>query len=112
MVERLVYTENVRGSNPFESTKSRQAGRFIYTEDVGGSNPSSSTRFIFLMYYTYILSSKIRKFFYTGCTDDLKERVLKHNEGKVRSTKPYAPFDLVYYEACLDIDDAYKRESI
>lgn len=62
------------------------------------------------MHYVYVLSSKVRSYFYTGCTQDLKIRLVEHNTGKVTSTKPYLPFDLIYYEACVEKDDAYKRE--
>ena len=62
------------------------------------------------MYYVYILKSTLKKYYYTGCTDDLRERFDKHQKGKVQSTKPYIPFELVYYEACRDKIDAYQRE--
>ena len=33
-----------------------------------------------------------------------------HAEGSVRSTKYRRPLTLVYYEACLSAEDAYRRE--
>ena len=62
------------------------------------------------MHYTYILQSRKDKDFYTGLTKDLKLRFEKHNKGLVDSTKERRPFDLIYYEACLNRDDAAKRE--
>jgi len=62
------------------------------------------------MFYTYILQSKIDKQFYTGYTDDLQKRVKEHNDGKVISTKNRLPLKLVYYEACLNQQDATHRE--
>ena len=62
------------------------------------------------MYYTYILQSAQDKQFYTGFTKDLKLRFEQHNKGKIESTKNRRPFDLIYYEACLDRDDAVNRE--
>jgi putative endonuclease len=50
------------------------------------------------------------KGFYTGVTKNLKLRFEQHNEGRVESTKHRKPFNLIYYEACLDKDDAAKRE--
>jgi len=47
---------------------------------------------------------------YTGCTKDLKLRFEQHNKGLVESTKYRRPFELLYYEACLDQDDATRRE--
>jgi len=62
------------------------------------------------MFYIYILQSKKDKQFYTGYTADLKKRLNEHNSGKVFSTKNRIPFDLVYYEACLNQNDATHRE--
>jgi len=37
-------------------------------------------------------------------------RLKEHNQGKNFSTNPYRPWKVVYYEACLDEDDAKRRE--
>ena len=63
-----------------------------------------------IMYYTYILQSNKDKQFYTGYTNNLKERLKLHNDGKVASTKNRLPVELVYYEACLNQQDATHRE--
>jgi putative endonuclease len=60
--------------------------------------------------YVYVLQSISDRQFYTGCTKDLKARVILHNSGKVTSTKQRCPFDLIYYEYCVDPQDAYRRE--
>ena len=62
------------------------------------------------MYYTYILQSTKDMEFYTGSTKDLKLRFDQHNKGLVASTKDRRPFNLIYYEACVDKDDARRRE--
>lgn len=62
------------------------------------------------MYYTYVLKSKSDNLLYTGYTSDLKERLKLHNAGKVDSTKNRLPFELIYYEACLNQQDATHRE--
>ena len=62
------------------------------------------------MHYVYFLKSTLKNYYYTGCTKDLKNRLLEHNSGKVRSTNIYAPFELIYYEAGLDERDAFRRE--
>jgi len=62
------------------------------------------------MYYTYVLLSLKDKNFYTGFTNNLKLRFEQHNKGRVESTKDRRPFELIYYEACLDQRDAIKRE--
>ncbi|MBI4262131.1 GIY-YIG nuclease family protein [Candidatus Uhrbacteria bacterium] len=51
------------------------------------------------MYYVYILQSTVNKELYVGSTEDLRTRVGDHNGGRVQSTKPYRPWDLIYYEA-------------
>jgi len=62
------------------------------------------------MYYTYVLFSKKDGNFYTGFTQDLKLRFDQHNNGRVESTRDRRPLELVYYEACLNRDDATHRE--
>ncbi len=62
------------------------------------------------MYYIYISQSKKDDNFYTGYTKDLKNRLKEYNSGKVLSTKDRLPLDLVYYEACLNQQDATHRE--
>ncbi|MDD2753542.1 MAG: GIY-YIG nuclease family protein [Candidatus Portnoybacteria bacterium] len=62
------------------------------------------------MWYTYLLRSKRTKCWYTGCTDDLRKRFKQHNDGLVASTKGRGPFNIIYYEACLNKNDAFARE--
>lgn len=61
-------------------------------------------------YYVYVLVSERDGKFYIGYTDDLKKRLIEHNKGRVPSTKNRTPLKLVYYEACLNQQDATKRE--
>jgi len=62
------------------------------------------------MYYVYILQSQKDKKFYTGYTKNLKKRFDLHKKGQVESTKNRLPVILVYYEACLNQQDATHRE--
>ena len=62
------------------------------------------------MWFIYLLQSKKDKHWYTGCAADLRKRFKEHNEGLVFSTKGRGPFSLIYYEACLNKDDAFARE--
>ncbi len=61
-------------------------------------------------FYTYVLMSQKDKEFYTGVTNNLKRRLEQHNAKLVLSTKHRVPLKLVYFEACLDKNDAYRRE--
>lgn len=62
------------------------------------------------MYYVYILRSLKDKKFYIGYTKDLSKRFKEHNDGKVTSTKYRLPFELLYYEASRNQNDALHRE--
>jgi putative endonuclease len=61
-------------------------------------------------YYTYALRSKKDKKLYYGYTKNLKLRIEQHNKGLVESTKNRRPLQLIYFEACINRDDAIKRE--
>jgi len=63
-----------------------------------------------IMFYNYVLQSRKSNDFYAGYTVNLKKRLKEHNQGLVKSTKQYKPWRLIYYEACLDKDDAKRRE--
>lgn len=63
-----------------------------------------------MIYYVYILQSEFDKNFYTGFSSDLKNRLKIHNNGEVESTKDRIPFNLVYFEGCLNRSDALHRE--
>ena len=61
-------------------------------------------------YYVYVLQSERDKKFYTGYTSDLRKRLSDHNAGKVFSTQKRYPLKLIYFEACLNQQDATHRE--
>ena len=61
------------------------------------------------MIYVYVLSNE-QGLFYTGCTTDLKKRLAEHNSGMSTYTRGKGPYTLLYYEACLDSNDAFARE--
>lgn len=63
-----------------------------------------------MFYYVYILKSKRDNKFYTGYTKNLKLRFEKHMNGLVNSTKERRPLKLVYFEGCLNQQDATHRE--
>jgi putative endonuclease len=63
-----------------------------------------------MMIYVYVLRSAIDGQLYTGCTRDLRNRFTLHNAGNVPSTKERRPLDLIYYEACVNEQDAFRRE--
>lgn len=62
------------------------------------------------MFCIYVLPSKKDKSFYIGFAENLKERLTKHNEGLVKSTKNILPMELIYCEAYKSKKDALIRE--
>jgi len=62
------------------------------------------------MFYTYIIRSKKNGKWYTGFTQNLRKRFKEHNNNKIFSTKGRGPFELIYYEACVNEQDARIRE--
>ena len=62
------------------------------------------------MFYVYALESLKNKKLYFGYTEDLKKRLKEHNSGETFSTKPYIPWKVIYYEACIKKEDAIRRE--
>ena len=62
------------------------------------------------MYYTYILISKNCQKTYTGCTKNIKQRIEEHNGGKVKSSRPYIPYEFLYIEELESFKDARTRE--
>lgn len=62
------------------------------------------------MFYTYILKSKKSGKLYTGYTSDLRKRFREHNDKKSVYTKNTGPYELIYYEACIEKEDATNRE--
>ena len=91
---------------------------FSYAEHIEGRRerdfppeagpPSAEKLFMFTV---YILESTQFGKLYTGLTDDLTNRLKKHNAGGVRSTKAYKPYKLVYgsmfYQISLNMKRAF-----
>lgn len=62
------------------------------------------------MYYLYLIKSLVKRWYYIGVTDNLEKRLLQHNQKRVRSTKAYAPFTLIYKETFQNKTTALQRE--
>ena len=63
-----------------------------------------------LNHYVYVLRSTTDGQFYVGLTDNLPARLQAHNAGRVSSTSRRVPFELLYWEGCLNRSDAAQRE--
>ncbi|MFA6270407.1 MAG: GIY-YIG nuclease family protein [Candidatus Paceibacterota bacterium] len=53
----------------------------------------------------YVYSLKCKDGFYIGCTNDLKDRIKRHEAGQVGATKDRLPIELDFYIA---LDNQYK----
>ena len=52
--------------------------------------------FYYRMFVVYAISSLDRNYIYVGLSSDLESRLKRHNNGQNKTTKPYAPFRLIY----------------
>ena len=63
-----------------------------------------------MFFYVYVLYSERFNRLYIGYSSDLKKRFLQHNQGKSKATKPFRPYQLIFYEAFTEESDAKARE--
>ena len=64
-----------------------------------------------IFYYVYVLKSINFDFIYIGFTDNLKCRFKEHNSELNISTKHFAPYEIIHYEAYRNEKDAKRREA-
>lgn len=50
------------------------------------------------IYYVYALQSSEDRRIYVGMTSDLHRRIKEHNDCRVRSTKAFGPWVLIFYK--------------
>ncbi len=63
-----------------------------------------------MLYYVYVLQSVRFKKLYIGFTSNITNRLKEHNNGLSQATKPYIPYDLIFYETFINKRDAKNRE--
>lgn len=63
-----------------------------------------------MKFYVYILLNYDQSRWYIGSTENLEERLRRHNQGRSRATKSYKPWSLVYKEGYKTRSEAVKRE--
>ena len=63
-----------------------------------------------MAHYVYILESVTDGSYYIGSTQNLIQRIERHNQGRSKYTKSKRPWQLVYYEEYPDRSSATKRE--
>lgn len=63
-----------------------------------------------MYYYLYILKSLVAERHYIGSAEDISIRLKQHNQKRVRSTKAYVPWEIVYGERFATKKEARQRE--
>ncbi len=61
-------------------------------------------------YLVYILQSFKNGKYYIGHTNNIKNRLHRHNTARVKSTKKYLPWKIVHTEIYSTKSEAYRRE--
>ena len=61
-------------------------------------------------YYTYVLKSQKNGDFYVGSAEDVNIRLARHNNGGVRSTKGYRPWQLLESHSFETRSEAVRHE--
>lgn len=88
-------------------------------QKVTGSTPVTSTTketrikrvFSFMPFTVYILYSVVLDQYYTGQTENLEDRLFRHNNSGSKSTKKVNDWKLVYSEVFATRGKAVRRES-
>jgi len=63
------------------------------------------------MWYVYLIKSKFKNYKYIGITENIEQRLKKHNEGSTKSTRPYRPFEsITIIKECSNRQEARKWE--
>ena len=62
------------------------------------------------MYLVYILLNEAKTRTYTGVTNDIEKRLKEHNAGKVKSSRPYRPYKIIYTEPFKTLSEARQKE--
>ena len=62
------------------------------------------------MFAAYVLERKKDGRHYIGSTENLKERLIRHNKGYSKYTKNKGPFEIIYKENYNTRSEAKKRE--
>ena len=61
-------------------------------------------------FFIYALVSQVDGRIYVGMSQDVQRRLAEHNAGKVKSTKGFAPWSLLYCELSGTADEARAKE--
>lgn len=75
----------------------------------GGRSPQVVNNIKCVMWYVYILKCSDETY-YTGCTNNIEDRIIRHNRREVHYTGTRLPIELITYIAFSDKYKAYAFE--
>ena len=61
-------------------------------------------------YVVYVIRNERSARLYKGMTTNINRRLDEHNGGRVKSTRPFRPWVLIYQEVYNDVKQARRRE--
>ncbi len=62
------------------------------------------------MYHLYILLNEAKTRTYTGVSIDVNKRLEDHNAGRVQSSRPHRPYNVLHIESFVTLSEARQRE--
>ena len=62
------------------------------------------------MWYVYVIRSEKNGHFYKGMTKNVDARIIEHNKGYTKSTKPYIPWKIFFFEKFESRKEVRRRE--
>jgi putative endonuclease len=62
------------------------------------------------MYHVYILLNEEKTRTYTGVANDVQKRLVLHNSGRVKASRPYRPYIIMHTESFETLKEARQKE--
>ncbi|MBM3941907.1 MAG: GIY-YIG nuclease family protein [SAR202 cluster bacterium] len=62
------------------------------------------------MFFAYVLQSQRNGRYYIGSTENVAQRLARHNQGLVKSTRSWRPWAVVHVEEFGNLAEARRRE--
>jgi len=62
------------------------------------------------MYHVYIFLNLTKTRTYTGVAEDIHKRLEEHNKGRVKSSSPYRPYQIIHTESLPTLKEARQKE--
>lgn len=99
------------GSRAGQSAQWHAGGEYQISASIPKHFIEQERNLISLMFYVYVIFSHDFDRIYIGMTSDLDKRLKEHNSGHSKSTKAFAPWEIVYSESFSSRKEAREREN-